>query len=127
MANFAGVITIECMSNERLLVNGTIPPLRIIRGTVCGVANGNPMLPSLPLDRVQHRSVRSYTHQRQEGKVSVRRRSDKLEHKRAGKVVAAEEGGGGGADEEGGGIRRWQSVAAVTRKTTTRRKAQGEA
>jgi len=53
------------------------------------------------------------------------RRSDKLEHKRAGKVVAGEEGGGGSADEEGGGIRRWQSVAAVTRKTT-RRKAQGE-
>ncbi|KYM98676.1 hypothetical protein ALC62_10644 [Cyphomyrmex costatus] len=39
MADLAGVITIECMSNERLLVNGTIPPLRIIRGTVCGVAN----------------------------------------------------------------------------------------
>ncbi|KYM84149.1 hypothetical protein ALC53_05526 [Atta colombica] len=123
MADLARVITIECMSNERLLVNGTIPPLRIIRGTVCGVRNGNPMLSSLPLDRMQpsvKSSSRAVKH-----RITIGRRSDKLEHKRAGKVVAGEEGGGGSADEEGGGIRRWQSVAAVTRKTT-RRKAQGE-
>jgi len=55
MADLARVITIECMSNERLLVNGTIPPLRIIRGIMCGVRNGNPMLSLLPLDRVRHR------------------------------------------------------------------------
>ncbi|EGI70883.1 hypothetical protein G5I_00309 [Acromyrmex echinatior] len=123
MADLAGVITIECMSNERLLVNGTIPPLRIIRGTVCGVRNGNPMLSSLPLDRMQQ-SVKCRS-RAVKHRITIGRRSDKLEHKRAGKVVAGEEGGGGGADEEGGGIRRWQSVAAVTRKTT-RRKAQGE-
>lgn len=46
------------MSNERLLVNGTIPPLRIIRGTVCGVAGGNPMLPSFPLGRARRQPGR---------------------------------------------------------------------